>query len=239
MDQTARGQQTLLAWHQLAPRYGLPDKLEPDLNPFTGTLRSLPATLNVPIFLPKVGAAPTQIEEETRESLRRFIAEWRPLIGADPALLSLVERTDEPNGIRLARYEQRPFRYPLRGGYGTLVIHFGTDRRLLDLSSNCLPNTERLQAVTNGMVPKLTWEDAASRIKGRAITVTDASGRQQNFTLPMNDSASVRQLVFYVLPSKSQSDALELHLAWEIDLPNAPVRTIYLDAFDDQVIASS
>jgi hypothetical protein len=55
----------------------------------------------------------------------------------------------------------------------------------------------------------------------------------------MNDSASVRQLVFYVLPSKSQSDALELHLAWEIDLPNAPVRTIYLDAFDDQVIASS
>jgi hypothetical protein len=239
LDEAARQQDASVAWHQLAQRYGLPDKTQVDLEPFTGTLRSLPANLSGPVFLPKVGAGSTQTEEETRESLRRFIADWRPLIGADPAQLSLIERTDEPTGAKVARYEQRPFRYPLRGGYGSLVIRFGSDRRVLELSSNCIPNADRLQAALTGITPRVTPEDALSHVKSGSITITDASGAPQKLSLSANETVSVRQLVVYALASKGQDHALELHLAWEIDLPNSSIKTIYLDAIEDRVIASS
>jgi hypothetical protein len=238
-DETTRQEESLLAWRQLTQRYGLADKTAPDLQPITGTLRSLPATLNGSIFLPKVGAGPSFNEEEIREALRRFIDEWRVIIGADPAQLSLVERTDEPDGNKVARYEQRPFRYPLRGGYGNLVIRFASNLRVLELSSNCLPNTDRLQAALANITPKLTAEDALNHIKGHSITLTDASGKQQTFTLGATDPVTVRQLVVYVLPPGNQSTSLEFHLAWEIETPNSPFKTVYLDAVDDRVIAGT
>ena len=46
-------------------------------------------------------------EEETRESLRRFIRDWQELIGSDPAKLSLIERTDQPDGSKLAFVSHR------------------------------------------------------------------------------------------------------------------------------------
>jgi len=213
------------------------DKTQPDLQPFTATLHGLPANLNASVFLPKVGAGPNFTEEELRESLRRFITDWRVLIGADPVQLSLVERTDEKNGDKLARYEQRPFRYPLRGGFGNLVIRFASNRRVLDLSSNCIPNAERLQASLASITPKVTAEDALNHIKSRSITLTDAAGKQQTFTLAANTSVTTRQLVVYPLPN--QNNALELHLAWEIDIPNGSFKTVYLDAVDDRVIAGA
>jgi hypothetical protein len=191
--------------------------------------------LNGSVFLPKVGAGPNFTEEELREALRRFIVDWRVLIGADPVQLSLVERTDEKNGDKLARYEQRPFRYPLRGGFGNLVIRFASNLRVLDLSSNCLPNAERLQTSLASISPKVTAEDALNHIKSGSITLTDAAGKQQTFTLEANTSVTVRQLVVYALPN--QNNALELHLAWEIDTPNSSFKTVYLDAVDDRVIA--
>jgi hypothetical protein len=234
-EEATRQEASLLAWHQLVQRYGLSEKTAPDLQPFTATLHGLPANLNGSVFLPKVGAGPNFTEEELREALRRFIVDWRVLIGADPAQLSLVERTDEKNGDKLARYEQRPFRYPLRGGFGNLVIRFANNLRVLDLSSNCLPNAERLQTSLASITPKVTAEDALNHLKSGSITLTDATGKQQTFTLPANTSVTVRQLVVYALAN--QNNALELHLAWEIDIPNGSFKTVYLDAVDDQVIA--
>jgi hypothetical protein len=112
------------AWYQLSQNYGVPGKTEANLNPYTATLESLPANLPAPIYLPKVGSPANPTEDDTRESLRRFLVEWQRLIGADPNQLSLVERVDEPSGVKVARYEQRPFRYPLRGGFGNLTIRF-------------------------------------------------------------------------------------------------------------------
>src|SRR5215216_1477115 len=149
-----------VAWYQLSQRYGLPVKTEANLHPYTATIESLPANLPAPIYLPKVGSRTNPNEEETRESLRRFIVEWQRLIGAEPNQLSLVERIDEPSGVKVARYEQRPFRYPLRGGYGTLVIRFRSNGQLVGLSSNCIPNADRLQSTLNGLTPKLTVEQA-------------------------------------------------------------------------------
>src|SRR5437868_15053295 len=84
-----------VAWYQLSQRYGLPGKTEANLQPYTGTIQSLPANLNAPIYLPKVSSQATPTDEETRESLRRLIVGWQLLKGAQPSGRSLGGRTDD------------------------------------------------------------------------------------------------------------------------------------------------
>jgi hypothetical protein len=242
VDPAARLEEASLAWFQLSQQHGLQNRTDANLNPFTATLEGLPPEVAASIQLPNVGGDTQPTEEQIRESLRRFIAEWQRLIGATPQELSLVERTDEAAGTRLARYEQRPFRYPLRGGFGNLVIRFRNDRRLVTLSSNCLPNAERLQASLNQVTPQITGEEAVTRVKTQPITVSSTTG-QQTITLPDNAVLDPRQLVVYALPppgqSAGQSTGLELHLAWEIIVSNGPIKTIYFDAVSSQVIAAT
>ena len=235
-DPAARLEEASLAWYQISQHYGLQHRTEANLDPFTATLQSLPADLAATIQLPKVGdAQPT--EEQVRESLRRFIAEWQRLIGAAPQELSLVERTDEAGGTKLARYEQRPFRYPLRGGYGTLVIRFRSNGQLTGFSSNCIPNADQIQTTLNSLTPKLTGEQAVNRIKTQPITA--ASGPQQTVSLPASATVDARQLVVYAQPSKDPPSGLQIRLAWEIEVTNGPIKWIYLDAISDEIIAIS
>jgi hypothetical protein len=205
-----------------------------DLQPLTGTIHSVPGNLSGSIFLPKVGGDSLQSEEETRESLRRFIADWQSLIGADPHQLSLIERTDNA-GVKTARYEQRPFRYPLRGDVGSLTIRFQNDRRVVDLSSTCIPNADRFQSQLNSLTPSVTAEDAAALMKQQPISNADQSS---SVNLPPGAAVNVQQLVIYAKPNADRQD-LELHLAWEIDVANGPIKTIYLDAVSRQVLAAS
>jgi hypothetical protein len=225
-----------LSWQQLSQRYGLAQNTSPDLGGLTGTIHGVPNSSVGSIFLPKVGVEATHTEEEIRESLRRFIAEWHGLIGAEPDQLSLVERVDNASGIKVARYEQRPFRYPLRGEFGNLVIRFQADRRVVDISSTCLPKTDRLQAAIAALTPKVTVENAVDLVKAHAITAKDATGQQRTLTLTDTNGLEARQLVAYALASENQQ-SLELHLAWEIHVSNGPIKTIYLDAITEQVIA--
>jgi len=236
-DVGPRREDASLAWTQLSQRYGLPGKTEANLQPYTATIQSLPANLSAPIYLPKVAAKATPTEEETRESLRRFIVEWQRLIGAEPDQLSLVERTDEPSGIKVARYEQRPFRYPLRGGFGNLLIRFRSDGQLVEFSSNCIPSADRLQATLSGLTPKISSEDAVNHIKTQSVTISDVNGSQRTFSLPANATVEARQLVVYA--QSSPSSGLQLRLAWEIDVTNGPINKVYLDAISDEVIAAS
>ena len=227
-DAGPRLEEASVAWYQLSQRYGLPGKTEANLHPYTATIESLPANLPAPIYLPKVGSETNPTEEETRESLRRFIVEWQRLIGAEPNQLSLVERTDEPSGVKVARYEQRPFRYPLRGGYGTLVIRFRSNGQLVGFSSNCIPNADQIQATLNGLTPKLTGEQAVDRVKN-----------QPTVSLPASATVEARQLVVYAQPSKDPSSGLQIRLAWEIEVTNGPIKWVYLDAISDEIIATS
>jgi hypothetical protein len=205
------------------------------LDPNTATVESIPA--NATLYLPRIGTNPKMSEEELRESLRRFITEWQALIGADPSQLSLVERKDEPDGTGLARYEQRPFKYPLRGRYGKLIIRFAPDRRVIDFSSTCIPNAERLQSTIAATNPQLTWEEAAKRAANLSVPY-QAAGRSEVFQLSSANSLEARELVIYVLAPDSQPNSQELHLAWEVVVTNAPFKLIYLDAVNGNLIAS-
>ena len=238
-DSGARLEEASLAWYQLSQRYGIPGKTEANLHPYTATLASLPPNLAAPIYLPKVGSQTNPTEEDTRESLRRFINEWKPLIGAEPNELSLVERTDEPSGVKVARYEQRPFRYPLRGEFGNLTIRFRPDGQLVGFSSNCIPHTDQFQPMLTALTPKLTADQAVNRIKTQTITITDVNNRQQTISLPPNAAVEARELVVYARPAKDPPAGLELRLAWEIDVNNGPIKKLYLDAVSEEIIATS
>lgn len=231
-DLEERLEETSLAWYQLSQRYGIPGRSEANLHPYTATLQSLPANLSQPIYLPKVGSQTRPTEDDFRESLRRFIVEWRQLIGADPNELSLVERTDEPSGVKVARYEQRPFRYPLRGPFGSLVIRFRSDWQLVGLSSSCIPYADRLQTMLAGLTPELTAEQAVDHVKRQPLTVTNVG----NVTLPANAIVEARDLVVYAQPSPDPPNGLEVRLAWEIDIANGPVKKVYLDAISKEML---
>jgi hypothetical protein len=227
-DVGPRLEEASLAWYQLSQRYGIQGRTEANLHPHTGTLQSLPANPSAPIYLPKIGTQATPTEEDIRESLRRFIVEWEQLIGAESNELSLVERIDEPSGVKVARYEQRPFRYPLRGPFGSLVINFRNDWQVVGLSSSCIPHADRLQATLAGLTPKLTADQAIERIK-----------TQSTLNLPANATVEARELVVYAQSAKDPSSGLEIRLAWEIDVTNAPLKKVYLDAISEEIIATS
>jgi len=230
-----RLEEASVAWYQLSQRNGLPVKTEANLNPYTATLENLPASLPAPIYLPKLGSTTNPTEDDFRESLRRFIVEWQTVIGADPNQLSLVERTDEPSGVKVARYEQKPFRYPLRGDFGNLVIRFRSNWQLVGLSSNCIPNADRLQGTLNSLNPKTTAEQAVTRIKTQPLTAVNG----QTISLPANATVTARQLVVYAQPSKDPPTGLTIRLAWEVDVTNGPVSKVYLDAISDEIIATT
>ena len=235
-DPAARLEEASVAWYQMSQHYGLAGRTNANLNPYTGTLQGLPENAET-IVLPKVGTEPVQTEEQTRESLRRFLVEWRPLLGADPNQLSLVERTDEANGIKVARYEQRPFRYPLRGGFGNVVIRFRSDRRVVSITSNCIPNADRLQAALGSLTPKINSEEAIEHVRKQPVVSADVSGWRPTFTIPSSAALAARQLVVYAQPSAEQANGLQLYLAWEIEVSNGPMKMVYLDAISDRVIA--
>ena len=211
---------------------------QPLLQPVTGTILSLPVRAGGALYLPKVGAGAIMNEEETRESLRRFIRQWQELIGSDPLKLSLVERTDQPDGSKLANYEQRPFRYPIRGNYGKLQIHFTGDRRVLDLTSSCIPDAERIQSSFSALGLRPKAEDAVQQLRGKVLAYSDAAGNKTSFTISPSSEINPRMMTIYVLPSQKAPDTLEFHLAWEMELTNAPVKIAYIDAVSGEVIAT-
>jgi len=231
-----RREAAVLALNQLIQQTGNSTAFAPELQPITATIRSLPSSPGRSLYLPKVGAGAIMNEEETRESLRRFIKDSRELLGADPAKLSLIQRVDQPDGSKLAVYEQRPFRYPIRGNYGKLEIRFAADRRVINISSTCIPQGDRIQIALAALNVRLKAEDAVKQLREKGIPYTEANGNASTFRIPAANELNARGLVVYVLPSKTQLDSLEFHLAWEIQPAAAPVKAAYVDAINGETI---
>jgi hypothetical protein len=208
------------------------------LQPITLTIGNLGSLAGQPLYLPKLGTEAVMTEEETRESLRRFIREWQDLIGADPTKLSLVERVDQPDGSKLASYEQRPFRYPIRGNFGKLQIRFTNDRRVVDMTSTCIPEADRIQTTLASITVKLKPEDVSNQLLNNPISYTDAAGTQQTFKVAGATQVKPRELVTFIRASKNKPDALEFHIAWEVELVSAAVRRVYMDAVNGEIIAT-
>lgn len=236
-EQSQRREAAVIAFNRIAQRSGPGNLTDAYLEPVTATIKSLPADPAAPLLLPKVGINVEMDEDETREALRRFINDWSVLIGSKPSQLSLIERVDRPDRTKIALYEQRVFRYPLRGNFGKLQIHFTADRRLLNVTSSCLPDAERLQSVLSGITPRLTAEDAIQHVRDRGVNFADPFGNQQTFTVSGNNQIDSQELVTYVRPSNPGADSIEIHIAWEITVSNAPFKTVYIDALDNELIA--
>jgi hypothetical protein len=231
-----RHDRTLVYLRQVASEHGWPANIQPSVEPITATVRSLPENPPAPVYLPKIGDSPTMNDQETTESLRRFITSWQRAIGADPSQLTLIEIKDQTGGTKLATYEQRPFRYLLQGNYGELKILFATDRRVLNVNSSCLPDIERIQTALAATPAQLKAEDAIKRVTNSSISYAGATAPYQ---LSASNVITADELVVYVKPSTNRQDALEFHLAWELSVTNAPVKKIFVDAVTGETIAAS
>ena len=237
-EKSERRETALAAWTRFARDQGIQNPPLPELQAVTATIRNLPSAMSAPLYLPKVGDANPMTEEDTRESLRRFIANASDLLGAQPQQLSLIQRVDAADGTKKAIYEQRPFRYPLRGGFGKLEITFAPDRRILQIYSTSIPEVEQLQRAGAGTRPRSTADKVPEKILGRTFTYTDEDNLQQTLTLAKDEKLIVRELVIYPIARAGVSSILEFHLAWEItvDRATAPFH-IYLDAVTEEIIA--
>lgn len=241
VENADRQQATLAAWKKLTDEQGLTGVPAPELQPVTASVRSLPALPNAPLFLPKVGDPSPQAKQDwddaTTESLRRFINDNARLFGAEPQQLSLVLLTDAADGTKKAKYQQRPFRYPLRNGFGELEISFTNDRRILQITSTCIPDVEQLRLAGTGIRPRYSADEVARRMVGRTFTYTDAAGNAQPYTVQANDVVTVRELVIYPMFRPGQATVLDFHLAWEVLVGSEQKRAVYLDAITDEIIA--
>ncbi|HYG08944.1 MAG TPA: hypothetical protein VD835_03110 [Pyrinomonadaceae bacterium] len=240
-----RRDQALAGWAALARDNNVPNEPPPPLQPVTATISALPesgASLRLPLveIRNEDGQLRANSEEESRrESLRRFITGAGALLGVAPQNLSLVARTDEANGTRRALYQQQPFPYPLRAGFGLLDITFTDDRRVLSLSSTAIPDTERLSRALALVRPQqLTADQAIERVRGRSLTLSGA-GAAPTYTVAPGDPVTPRELVVYPVRIPNDATALELRVAWEMAVgQGATPYLVYLDAIRGEIIAA-
>ncbi|HEX3559569.1 MAG TPA: hypothetical protein VHU19_10200 [Pyrinomonadaceae bacterium] len=214
----------------------------PELQPVTATLKALPPNLQTPPRMPLVvlNDKKAQTEEETRESLRRFIASAAPLLGVTPQELSLVEVRDSGSGTKTARYQQNPFPYPLRNGYGVIEVTFTPDLRVVGLSSTAIPDSDQLRRSLAAVKPTLPADKAAAALANRAVTFNDRSGVRQARTVTQADAATARELVVFPLLRAEGAGTLELHVAWEIAVGGpASSLLVYVDAVTGDVLAAT
>ena len=234
----------LAAWRTIVGEQSAAASPAPELRPVTATISALPAGLDAPPRMPLVVISDekTQTEEETRESLRRFIQTAASLLGVDPKELSLVEVTDATgaqNGARTARYRQNAFPYPLRNGYGEVSITFTQDLRVLALSSTAVPDAEKLRRSLASVASGLPAFDANALVN-RTVTYTDRGGARQTRTLGLADALNARQLVVYPIHRDVDPSTLELHVAWEAAAGGeASTLYVYVDAVTGEVLGAA
>ena len=77
------------------------------------------------------------------------------------------------------------------------------------------------------------------RLAGRKVTYADSAGIQRSYVIGSVRQINFQQVVIYPLLSATKTGILEFHLAWEVNLTEAPVKTIYYDALQDEVLAAS
>jgi hypothetical protein len=213
-DQRAKAERE---WRRMLDAYGVP-QTPPDLYPFTNTPRSL---LGVSGGIKLLGYKPEPGSEvfAIREAARAFIDRWRELLGIDPASISLIT-ADESGDVRRLTFRQANYAYPVAGNFGEMVAVISKDGRLMQLDDRIIPVAEL------PLKPSTERDAVAGKVIGRTFTYTDIAGREQRTAITGSD-ITVKRLV--VLPVE-KSDAIEVHLAWELVAGKSLSWTVYLDA---------
>lgn len=236
-----RREKALARWTALLSDQGIANPPAPQLQPVTATLKELPP-LSAPLRLPKVGGGdgkePT--DEETRESLRRFIESTSVLLGIEPQNLSLVGVENQPGGAKRARYQQKPFLYALRGGFGVLEIGFTPDLRVTQFSSTAIPDTERIGRALATIRTEVTADKAVAGLAGRTVNFTDDAGQPQTYTVPASGETTARELVVFPVRRAADTGALEFHLAWEVAVGAGDAAPrVYVDAVTGDLLGAA
>ncbi len=224
------------------------------LTDVTETIAALPP-LPAPLRLPRVGAPDATGEQRAaneRESLRRFLDSAAVLLGATGDTMTLIEIVELPQGARRARYEQRPFVYPLGGGYGRIAVDYTADGRVLNLTSTALPDASAAADALRALSARLTADEARASIGGKTLQVrsTDQAGAPVAFERTLSaDAATLQQrvqatqlVVYPVVRANEATDGtqLELRLAWELRVGGEPSGfRVYVDALNGDVLAAS
>ncbi|MEJ7710471.1 MAG: PepSY domain-containing protein [Pyrinomonadaceae bacterium] len=229
-----RYDRVVAAWRRIANVQSGNQAGDPDLHPVTATLRALPANAPTTLKLPRVGLPDSQsmTENETRESLRRFLANVNELLGANIIQLSLLEVAERGNNLKTARYEQRPFRYPLRNNYGIVEISFTPDGRITQFSSSGIPVDEPMRRTVNQLAPKIAAAEVGKRL------LSSEGGVQPPLAITTAEEAQPQELVIFPILARDEPFTLELHLAWEVRLQRSgsAVQIVYLDALTGEIL---
>lgn len=243
-----RTRRALDAWTLFVQSQNLTSATEPALQPVTATLRALPDEIAAPnasvaLRLPQIiSTETTSAEELEREALRRFIDSLAVPLGIETQFLSLVSiaksdtkdaATTVSSDTRTARYTQQPFAYPLRNGYGELSVTFTGDGRIVNLRSTTIPESAALRDQVNNLRASKSAAEIVQTLVNSTLTVKDAQGVSRTLNIVKAEDVRAREIALY--PSlRADGQALELHLAWEIELLNTPegndARLIYFDA---------
>lgn len=236
-----RRERAIAAWRRIASISSGGQAVDPILHPVTSTLRSLPVPAPM-LKLPLVGDPDraTMTAEETREALRRFLASAVDLLGAETIQLSLID-VAERGDLRTARYEQRPFLYPLRNNYGLVEIEFTSDRRITQLSSRAIPIDEQLRRTVNRLAPRLRADEIATKLVNRTITLIGDGGGVQTLAVTAADQIRPQELVIFPRISPVDTATLELRLAWEVGVKAegaSEERLVYVDALTGEILTA-
>lgn len=240
------------AWQTLLREQGITanESLAPlNLSPVTKTITMLPS-LPANLRLPRVGdpaATGGQRTADERESLRRFINANNTLTGVTGDTLTLIETNDLTNNTRRALYEQRPFIYPLRGGYGRVIIDYTTDNRVLNLTSTALPEAGAADERLRTLSARLTADEARATLVGKVVEVKSGGGSSTQRTLSgdaenLRKLARATELVVYPIPAAGEGDeaSIVLHLAWELSVEDAGGRYfVYVNAISGEILGAS
>lgn len=235
----ARRERSLNVWTSITRGQGIVDVPEPSLHPVTSTIVSLPKFTNQPLLLPKVGEETPMTEEETRESLRRFMREGGAFLCGYSQQISLIARIDEADGTKRAIYQQQIFRYPLRGEFGKVEISFLASRRIVGLNSTCLPSTDTLQRAVAELRPNpsVMPESIIAGLKGRTVEIKKENGSIESLTINEGDEMKAQELVVYSRTADANSTIVALYLAWEVKIANKA--TLYFDSRNGELLAAT
>jgi hypothetical protein len=205
-------------WQRFQEAYALTAS-EASLHPIT----CMPQSLGAASGQIQIVASPSQQEplaETMRFAVKSFIDRWRELIGASPDIVSLAQAEESADGYRF-RYAQANYPFPVVGGFGDLTILITREGRLTQIEDRFIPLVEM------PLRPVIERLDAAKGLVGRTFRYKDIAGREQRVEITSIEEVKVMRLV--TLPI-AKDNALEIHLAWEIQAGKSLSWTVYIDA---------